>query len=155
READSRTLAIHMYRYIDAINPDYVTIENVTEFRDWGPIRIKVSQKHKNYWELCIVKNKHGEEVYGYEPIDEYRGIDFVQWCDTICRYGYTMEWTEINSADLGSRTSRNRLFGGFAKKGLPMAFPVKTHQKKGKNGLKPWEPVRPLLDLKDEGKSI
>lgn len=36
RDADSRTLAEHLFRYIDAINPDYIQIENVEEFMSWG-----------------------------------------------------------------------------------------------------------------------
>lgn len=34
RDADSRTLAEHLFRYIDAIQPDYIQIENVEEFMD-------------------------------------------------------------------------------------------------------------------------
>lgn len=32
RDADSRTLAEHLFRYIEAICPDYIQIENVEEF---------------------------------------------------------------------------------------------------------------------------
>lgn len=32
RDADSRTLAEHLYRYIETIDPDYLLIENVEEF---------------------------------------------------------------------------------------------------------------------------
>ena len=38
RDADSRTLAEHLFRYIEAINPDYIQIENVEEFMSWGPM---------------------------------------------------------------------------------------------------------------------
>lgn len=36
RDADSRTLAEHLDRYIIALDPDYVQIENVVEFMSWG-----------------------------------------------------------------------------------------------------------------------
>ena len=36
RDADSRTLAEHLFRYIDVIAPDYIQIENVEEFMSWG-----------------------------------------------------------------------------------------------------------------------
>ena len=36
RDADSRTLAEHLFRYIEAICPDYIQIENVEEFMSWG-----------------------------------------------------------------------------------------------------------------------
>ena len=35
RDADSRTLAEHLFRYIDALHPDYIQIENVKEFMSW------------------------------------------------------------------------------------------------------------------------
>lgn len=38
RDADSRTLAEHLFRYIEAIEPDYIQIENVEEFMSWGEV---------------------------------------------------------------------------------------------------------------------
>ena len=38
RDADSRTLAEHLFRYIDALHPDYIYIENVEEFMCWGDL---------------------------------------------------------------------------------------------------------------------
>ena len=38
RDADSRTLAEHLFRYIEAISPDYIQIENVSEFMCWGDL---------------------------------------------------------------------------------------------------------------------
>lgn len=36
RDADSRTLAEHLFRYIEALDPDYIQIENVEEFMSRG-----------------------------------------------------------------------------------------------------------------------
>ena len=38
RDADSRTLAEHLFRYIEAIAPDYIQIEDVEEFMSWGEL---------------------------------------------------------------------------------------------------------------------
>lgn len=38
RDADSRTLAEHLFRYIEVLNPDMIWIENVEEFMSWGPL---------------------------------------------------------------------------------------------------------------------
>ena len=38
RDADSRTLAEHLFRYVEAIDPDIIQIENVDEFQTWGPL---------------------------------------------------------------------------------------------------------------------
>ena len=38
RDADSRTLAEHLFRYVEALKPDYIQIENVREFMMWGDL---------------------------------------------------------------------------------------------------------------------
>lgn len=138
RDADSRTLADHLDRYITAIDPDYVKIENVVEFMSWGPL------------------NEKGK------PVSMKSGQDWMRWRNHINSFGYRDEWKEMNSADFGSYTSRNRLFGCFAKDGLPIVWPEPTHSKKGSdkttlfgNDLKKWKAVKDLLDFEDEGESI
>jgi DNA (cytosine-5)-methyltransferase 1 len=144
RDADSRTLADHLDRYILALNPDYLQIENVVEFMSWGPL------------------DENGK------PVSRKNGCDFMRWCNYIDSLGYYNEWREMNSADFGAYTSRNRLFGCFAKHGLPIVWPKPTHGKVKKSKkaaaqptffdmqeLKPWKAVRHVLDLQDEGMSI
>lgn len=135
RNADSRTLAEHLYRYIHAIDPDYVQIENVVEFMSWGPL------------------DENGK------PVSRKNGQDWIKWRNEICSFGYRDEWQELNSANYGAYTSRNRLFGCFAKDGLPIAWPTPTHSKKASEGmfnhLKKWMPVKDVLNFTDEGESI
>ncbi len=38
RDADSRTLAEHLFRYIEVLTPDFIQIENVEEFMSWGDL---------------------------------------------------------------------------------------------------------------------
>ncbi|PAC27835.1 DNA cytosine methyltransferase [Flectobacillus sp. BAB-3569] len=130
RDADSRTLAWGLIRYLQAIAFDYVMIENVSEFQDWGPLD---------------ANNK---------PIKELKGIDFQKWCSVVDSMGFYNQWTKLNSADFGASTSRKRLFGCFARFGMPIVFPEPTHAKKSPN-LKPWNAVKHCLDFEDEGKSI
>jgi len=135
RDADSRTLAEHLYRYIHAIDPDYVQIENVVEFMSWGPLDDKG------------------------KPLSRKNGQDWMKWRNEICSFGYRDDWKELNSADFGAYTSRNRLFGCFAKEGLPIVWPEPTHSKKASQGmfnhLKKWMPVKDVLNFTDEGESI
>ena len=136
RDADSRTLAEHLFRYIEAIDPDYIQIENVEEFMCWGEL------------------DEHGK------PISKRKGIDYMRWVMHVCDYGYDFGWRILNAADFGAYTSRKRYFGQFAKKGLPIAFPQQTHAKNGDEGgmfkmYKKWRAVRDVLDLDDDGESI
>jgi DNA (cytosine-5)-methyltransferase 1 len=137
RDADSRTLAWGLPRYIDGLKPDYIQIENVVEFMSWGPLDDKG------------------------KPVSRKNGIDWLKWREFICNeFNYRDEWKEINSADHGAYTSRNRLFGIFAKDGLPIVFPKPTHAKKPTQNplfgnLRKWMPVKEVLDFQDEGVSI
>ncbi len=131
RDADSRTLANSLFRYIYSLNPDYIKIENVVEFMAWGPL------------------DDEGK------PVSMKKGEDFEKWRKHIKKIGYVDQWKTINSADLGARTTRDRLFGCFAKPGLRISWPELTHDKKGRHGRKKWKAVRPLLWLDDRGTSI
>jgi DNA (cytosine-5)-methyltransferase 1 len=173
RDPDSRTLPIHLYRYIQTICPDYVMIENVVEFMAWGPMRIKYKHVHKKQVEdqyprcdLWMMQDeKTGEEIYGWEPISKKNGQEWIRWRNTIKDMGYKDDWKQLNSADFGAYTSRNRLFGIFARPELPINWPEPTHVKNARPGknksygmfspLKKWMPVKDVLDFADEGHSI
>jgi len=134
RDADSRTLAEHLFPYIEMIRPDYIHIENVEEFMSWGEI------------------DSHGK------PISKFSGKDYIRWTNTVRDYGYSYDHRILNSADFGGYTSRRRLFIQFARPELPIVWPEPTHCKGGSKGMfafSQWKPVRDVLDLDDEGKSI
>ena len=139
RDADSRTLAEHLYRYIDWIRPDYIQIENVEEFMCWGDL------------------DKNGK------PVSKQKGRCYLRWVNNICSRGYRFDWRILNAADYGAYTSRRRFFCIFAKYDFPINWPSPTHSKHKEvdvlNGLgiesKPWKPVKEVLDLNDEGGSI
>lgn len=135
RDADSRTLAEHLFRYIEALNPDYIQIENVEEFMSWGDT------------------DENGK------PISRDKGRAYMRWVGKVKSYGYDFEYRILNAADYGAYTSRKRFFGIFARHSLPIVFPEPTHSKNGESGLfgcmKKWKPVREVLDFEDEGRSI
>lgn len=135
RDADSRTLAEHLFRYIEALNPDYIQIENVEEFMSWGDL----DEKGK--------------------PISRTNGKQYQKWIFNVKKYGYSYDFRILNSADFGAYTSRKRYFGVFAKTGLPIVFPNPTHSKDGHSGLfgslKKWKAVKDCLDFEEEGNSI
>ena len=135
RDADSRTLAEHLFRYIEAINPDYIQIENVEEFMSWGDV------------------DENGK------PVSMDKGKSYTRWVRNVKKYGYNFDFRILNAADYGAYTSRKRFFGIFAKKGMPITFPEATHSKEGSTSLfgslEKWRPVRECLDFDDEGDSI
>ena len=157
RDADSRTLAEHLFRYIEAICPDYIQIENVEEFMSWGDM------------------DENGK------PISMEKGKSYLRWVRNVKKYGFDFDHRILNSADFGAYTTRKRFFGIFARKGFPIVFPQPTHASRSKlypkgsevlnrqlpiifeeyerqkaNGaLEPWKAVKDVLDFSDEGITI
>ena len=136
RDADSRTLAEHLFRYIEAIRPNWIQIENVEEVMMGGEL------------------DENGK------PVSKDQGSDYLRWVRKVQSYGYNFDWRILNAADFGAYTSRKRFFGQFAQIGLPIAFPIPTYAKNGDEGglfsvYHKWKPVREVLDFSDEGESI
>lgn len=137
RDGDSRTLANGLFRYLEAINPDHIWIENVREFMSRGPL----DEKGK--------------------PVSRSNGRDYVRWCNKMQGYGYDFDWRLLCCADYGDYTSRTRYFAQFVRKGREIKWPKPTHAKNPAKGdmfgcsLKPWKAVREVLDLDDYGQSI
>lgn len=135
RDVDSRTLAEHLFRYIEAIEPDYIQIENVEEFMSWGDM------------------DENGK------PISMDKGRLYQKWVRNVKKYGFDFDYRILNAADYGAYTTRKRFFGIFAKKGLPITFPEPTHCKNGRkdmfSSLERWKPVKEVLDFSDEGETI
>lgn len=163
RDQDSRTLALELYKYIHALNPDYIFIENVVEFMAWGPMVPKIQKK--DGYESCVlkIKRKKGKVVSigpSLIPESKKNGKDWMRWRERICSFGYQDEWRQMNAADFGAITSRNRLFGCFAKSGLPIVWPRATHAKNPQKTtlaepLQKWNAVKVALDFDDEGRSV
>jgi len=135
RDADSRTLAEHLDRYIIALNPDSIQIENVEEFMSWGDL----DEKGK--------------------PVSKDKGRRYEEWVDHIKTFGYNYDYRILNSADFGALTSRKRFFAQFNNAAFPIVWPKPTHSKNPVSGLfeslEKWRPVKEVLDFSDEGESI
>jgi DNA (cytosine-5)-methyltransferase 1 len=78
RDEDSRTLAWDLNRYIEALDPDGLWIENVREFEIWGPLIEKVE------W----VKRKKKVKP-SYPPLNEQAAMEY--W------------WNKIDNGEIGS----------------------------------------------------
>ncbi|WP_245281362.1 DNA cytosine methyltransferase [Rhizobium sp. AAP43] len=86
---------------------DVVTMENVEEWKDWGPLV---------------------ETERGLMPCPERRGQTFEAWCKKIRKLGGKIEWRELRACDYGAPTIRNRLFLVIRFDGKPIVWPMPTH---------------------------
>lgn len=182
RDPDSRTLAEYADRYIMFLEPDFIWGENVKEFLLWGGMVPKVcigtGKKKKTlqfnpdsddaeqyfnaftengqYAYCPLVVNKKKQILSKWLiPEKATMGRDFKKWESEICSFGYQSEYRLLNCADYGIPQHRIRLIMQFTPVGVSAKWPKPTHSKHGLNGLPKWKPVRPCLDLHDEGESV
>jgi len=128
REKSIRDLAWVVVLWAQRVKPDLILLENVEEFRTWGP--------------LC---------PDGY-PIKERAGETFAQWTKALRKAGYTMQWKELRACDYGAPTIRKRFFMIARRDGQPIVWPAPTHGRpdspdvlSGK--LKPWRTAAEIID--------
>ena len=90
-EKNIRDLAWVVHHWIDrlgpALRPAVIWLENVEEFRTWGPL---------------------GDDG---RPCPTRKGKTFNQWVAKLRRAGYRVQWKELRACDYGAPTSRKRLF--------------------------------------------
>jgi DNA (cytosine-5)-methyltransferase 1 len=99
-----RGLAWVVIRWAKAVRPRVICLENVREFRDWGPL---------------TADNR---------PCPHRKGLTFKRWVGTLRNLGYSVEWRDLNAADFGAPTHRHRLFLVARRDRAPIAWPEPTH---------------------------
>lgn len=131
KKLGSYTMGWEFYKYLPHLNPILITVENVPEFKKWGPT------------------DENGK------PIKERMGEEFERWKQAIMDLGYQYKETIRNAADDGLPTRRKRYFAFFYREGVDITIPEFTHSKAGGNGFKKWKPCGPHINTEDHGTSI
>ena len=128
RDRNIRDLAWIVVRWAEQVRPDVILMENVEEFRGWGPI---------------------GNEG---QPIKELEGQTFELWVKRLRKAGYKVQWRELRACDYGAPTIRKRFFMIARRDGRPIVWPKPTHGEPDswhvKRGLRlPWRTAAECID--------
>lgn len=156
RDADSRAMANEMFRYSRETECKVMILENVREFKDWGPV-IKKRDKNGVIMKQRKGKNK-GKPIMIPDP--DKKGRFFATWKYKMINECGFSNYSErmICAADFGAATTRTRYFMVFAKDDWKIEWPEATHSKEGSAGLfglKKWVPCSKFIDLDNHGNSI
>lgn len=104
KERHIRDMAWVVVHWAKLVRPTVIMVENVEEFRDWGPL-----------------------DLQG-QAIRERRGETFRKWVRALRREGYAVAWQELRACDYGAPTIRKRLYIVARRDGLPIVWPAPTH---------------------------
>lgn len=99
-----RGLAWVALRWAAMVRPRVIMLENVEEFKTWGPL----NRRH--------------------HPIKAKQGETFNKFCSQLNKLGYQIEFNELVAADYGTPTMRKRFFMIARCDGKPITWPQPTH---------------------------
>jgi DNA (cytosine-5)-methyltransferase 1 len=105
KEKHIRGLAWVAVRWATTVKPRVIILENVEEFKDWGPL------------------------LADGRPDPKKKGHTFRSFVKALRSHGYDVEWREgIKACDFGAPTSRKRFFLIARCDGQPIVWPKPTH---------------------------
>ena len=104
KDKNIRGLAWVALRWAGLIRPRVIMLENVEEFKTWGPL----NRRH--------------------HPIKSKQGKTFERFVQQLTYLGYKVEFRELVAADYGAPTMRKRFFMIARCDGKPIVWPEPTH---------------------------
>jgi len=104
RKQNIRSLAWVVVRWAREVKPRLIFLENVGEFRSWGPL------------------GKDGR------PIKARAGETFRKWTRHLRAEGYEVDYRVLDASEYGAPTRRRRLFLVARCDGQPITWPEPTH---------------------------
>lgn len=104
KDKNIRGLAWVACRWAGLVRPDVIMLENVEEFKTWGPL----NRRH--------------------HPIKAKQGQTFKKFVGQLEDLGYKVEHRELVAADYGAPTMRKRFFLIARCDGRPIVWPEPTH---------------------------
>lgn len=141
----SRATAMCVIRWAEALRPPVIIIENVPEFRTWGP-----------------VANKRVNGAIHLVPDPKKRGELFEAWLNMMRAIGYKVDHRVICCANYGDPTTRKRLFVQCVLGRRKIVWPTPTHLENPGSELElngksqKWATARnSVIDWSLQGKSI
>jgi len=122
-----RGLAWIAVKWAATVRPRVIILENVEEFKTWGPV-------------------KDGQ------PIKKQAGRTFRSFINALQKYGYTIDCRELRACDYGAPTIRKRFFLIARCDGKPIVWPKPTHGDPKSDAvkigmLKPWRTAAEIID--------
>lgn len=159
RSKQLRGLAWVAVRWAGVKHPRIITLENVKQILQWGPLIAKRCPKTSRVVKLDGTVAAPGERVPVQQqhlvPDPARAGQTWRAFVRALERQGYVVEWRVLCAADYGAPTTRSRLFMVARCDGAPIVWPEPTHFKNPKRGQKRWRSAAECIDWSIPGRSI
>ena len=159
RSKKLRGLAWIAVRWAGVKRPRLITLENVKQILQWGPLVAKRCKQTGRVVRLDGTVAAVGERVPVQQqhlvPDPKRAGQTWRAFVRALERQGYAVEWRVLCAADYGTPTTRSRLFMVARCDGAPIVWPEPTHFKAPAKGQKRWRAAAECIDWSIQGRSI
>lgn len=170
RKAEIRNLSWVVTKWAGKTRPLVISLENVKQIRQWGPLIAKRCKKTGRVITLETIScpktgrainrvAEPGERVPRNNqflvPDPKRRGKTWRRFIRALCGMGYNLEHELLKACDYGAPTSRERLFLVARCDGEPIEWPEATHAATPKKGQQPYRTAAECIDWSVPGKSI
>lgn len=159
RSKKLRGLAWIGVRWAGVKRPRIITLENVKQILQWGPLIAKRCPKTGRVVKLDGTVAAEGERVPVQQqhlvPDPRHAGRTWRAFVRALERLGYAVEARVLCAADYGAPTTRSRLFMVARCDGAPIVWPEPTHFNNPAKGQKRWRSAAECIDWSIPGKSI
>lgn len=168
RKKEIRDLSWVVLKFAGKVKPDVISLENVEQILNWGPL---IAKRDKATGRVITLEKieVNGKKVHRVAEPGEHvprdnqflvpdprkKGKTWRHFVRSLQKLGYVVEWKKIIAADYSAPTIRKRLFMVARCDGQAIVWPEATHAKKPKRGQKKWREAAECIDFTDLGNSI
>lgn len=151
RKKKMRSLTWVALRWVGQVRPRIMTLENVVQIANWGPLVAKRDRATGRVVKQDGTVAARGERVPVQEqflvPDKKRLGRSWRRFIAILKSYGYAVEFWPLVSADYGAATSRKRLFLVARCDGKPIVRPKLTHAAHPRRDQKPYKTAADIID--------
>lgn len=159
RKKEIRDLSWVTIKWAGKVRPRVISLENVKQIRQWGPLIAKRCKATGRVMKLDGTVAQPGERVPRGEqflvPDPKRKGITWRRFLRQLESLGYQVDHWVLKNCDYGDPTIRERLYLVARRDGVTPQKPVQTHAAKPAKGQKKWRTAAECIEWDDLGKSI
>lgn len=159
RKKEIRDLSWVTIKWAGIGKPRIISLENVKQIRNWGPLIAKRCKLTRRVVKLDGTVAAPGERVPREQqfliPDPKRRGSTWRRFLAELKALGYEVEYRLLKACDYGAPTSRERLFLVARRDGQPIVWPEPTHAAKPTKGQQPYRTAAECIDWSMPSQSI
>lgn len=159
RKKEIRDLSWVVIKWAGIAKPRVISLENVKQIRQWGPLVAKRCKTTGRVMRLDGTVAEPGRVVPRGEqflvPDPKRKGQTWRRFIQALEGLGYTVDYWVLKNCNHGDPTSRERLYLVARNDGVAPIRPEQTHLEKPKKGQKPWRTAAECIDWSIPSQSI